>query len=66
MVCAEGARFILVEAERPYFQSSADCTTGTIDDQTCSRGYKRSREGGEAPKSLYWVGSGDKGYKMES
>jgi ATP sulfurylase len=31
---------------------------GTIDDQTRSRGYKRLREGGEAPKSLYQGGSG--------
>jgi hypothetical protein len=30
----------------------------TIDDQTHSRGYKRLREGGEAPKSLFWGGSG--------
>jgi hypothetical protein len=39
-VSAEGARFILVRAECPYFQSSMACATGTIDDQTCSRGYK--------------------------
>jgi hypothetical protein len=43
-VCAEGARFILVWAERPYFQSLMAYATGTIDDQTCSRDYKRSRE----------------------
>jgi hypothetical protein len=45
--------FILVRTERSYFQSS-----GTIIDQTCSRGYKRLREGEEAPKSLYRDGSG--------
>jgi hypothetical protein len=52
----EDARFILVRAERPYFQSSVACATDTIDDQTRSMGYKWSREGGEAPKSLYWGG----------
>jgi hypothetical protein len=31
------------------------CATGTIDNQTRSKGYKRLREGGEAPKSLYRV-----------
>jgi hypothetical protein len=38
MVCAEGARFILVRAERPYILSSVACATGTIGDQTRSRG----------------------------
>jgi hypothetical protein len=42
----EGTRFILVRAERPYFQSSVACTNNTIDDQTRSRGYKWSRERG--------------------
>jgi hypothetical protein len=50
--------FILVRAERPYFQSSVACATGIIDDQTRSRGYKQLREGGEVPKSLYRGGSG--------
>jgi hypothetical protein len=57
-VCTEGARFILVRVECPYVQSSVACATGTIDDQTRSRGYKWSREGGEAHKSLYRGGSG--------
>jgi hypothetical protein len=48
-VCADAARFILVRAERPYIQASLACATDTIDDQTCSRGYKQSREGEEAP-----------------
>jgi hypothetical protein len=33
-VCAVDARFILVQAERLYFQSSATCVTDTIDDQS--------------------------------
>jgi hypothetical protein len=37
--------FLLVRAERPYFQSLVACSTDTINDQTCSRGYKRLREG---------------------
>jgi hypothetical protein len=53
----QGPRFILVQVERPYFQSSVACTTGTIDDQTRSRGYKQLREG-EAPRSLYRGRSG--------
>jgi hypothetical protein len=57
-VCAEGARFVLVRAERPYFQSSVACSTGIIDDQTRSRGYQLSREEAEAPRSLYRGGSG--------
>jgi hypothetical protein len=54
----KGTIFILVRAERPYFHSSVAYATSTIDDQTRSRGYKHSREGGEAPKSLYRGGSG--------
>jgi hypothetical protein len=54
----EGAMFILVRAECPYFSSFVACTTNTIDDQTRSRGYKRLSEGGETPKSLYRGGSG--------
>jgi hypothetical protein len=34
------------------------CATGTIDDQTRSKDYKRLRDGGEAPNSLYRGGSG--------
>jgi hypothetical protein len=45
-----GARFILVRAERPYFQSSATCVTPLMI-KTRSRDYKRAREGLEAPKS---------------
>jgi hypothetical protein len=37
---ALAARFILVRAGRPYFQSLVACTIDTIDDQTCNRGYK--------------------------
>jgi hypothetical protein len=54
----KGARFILVRSGRPYFQSSVVCATSTIYDQTRSRGYKRLREGGEVPMSLYRGGSG--------
>jgi hypothetical protein len=54
-MCAKDTRFILVRTECPYFQSSVACTTGTIDDQTRNRGYKQSREGGEAPRSLIKV-----------
>jgi hypothetical protein len=43
----EGARIILVWAECPYFQSSVACISGTMDDQTHSRGYKQPREVGE-------------------
>jgi hypothetical protein len=57
-VCTEGARFILVRVERPYFQPSVVYATGTINDQTRSKGYKWLREDGEAPKSLYQGGSG--------
>jgi hypothetical protein len=51
-VCIEGVRFILVWAERPCFESSVACANDTIDDQTRTRGYKRLREGGVAPKYL--------------
>jgi hypothetical protein len=54
-VCPGGARFILIWAEHPYFQSSVAYATGIIDDQTRSRSYKQSREGGEAPRSLIGV-----------
>jgi hypothetical protein len=33
-VCTVGVKFILVRAERPYFQSSAARVIGTIDDQS--------------------------------
>jgi hypothetical protein len=33
-VCAVGARFILIRAERHYIQSSVAYATGTIDDQS--------------------------------
>jgi hypothetical protein len=65
-LCAEGARFILVQAERPYFQSLMACTTDTIDDQTRSRGYKQSKEGGEAPKFLIRMEVELRSYKVES
>jgi hypothetical protein len=39
------------------FQSSVAYAIGIIDDQTRSGGYKRLKEGGEAPKSLYRRGS---------
>jgi hypothetical protein len=48
----KGTIFILVRVERPYFQSSVAYATSTIDDQTRSRGYKHSREGGEAKSRL--------------
>jgi hypothetical protein len=51
-VCAVGTRSILVRVKHPYIQPSAACATGTIANNACSRGYKREREGGEAPKSL--------------
>jgi hypothetical protein len=54
-MCAEGARFILVWVEHPYVHSSVSCATDTIDDQTRCRGYKESRGGGEAPRSLIGV-----------
>jgi hypothetical protein len=54
----DGARFRLVWVECPYFQSLMACAIDTIYDQTRSRGYKRLREGGEAPMSLYRGGSG--------
>jgi hypothetical protein len=57
-VCIEDGRFILVRTERPYFQSSVAGATDVVDDQTRSRGYKRFRDGGETPKSLYRGGSG--------
>jgi hypothetical protein len=50
MVCSVDARFILVRAKRPYIQSSAAHATDTLMLNTCSRGYKLTREGG-APKS---------------
>jgi hypothetical protein len=56
MVCSVGARFILVRAERPYFQSSVVCTTDTLILNARSRGLKRTREEG-VPKSLCVVGS---------
>jgi hypothetical protein len=65
-VCAEGVRFILVRAECPYFQSSVACATGSIDDQTHSRGYKNSREGGEDPRSLIRVKVDLRSCKVES
>jgi hypothetical protein len=65
-VCIEGARFILVWAECLYFQLSVACTTITIDDQTRSRGYKQSREGGEAPRSLIGVEVELRSCKVES
>jgi hypothetical protein len=54
-MCVEGTKFILVRAEHPYIQSSVACATGSIDDQTPSRGYKQSREGAEAPRPLIGV-----------
>jgi hypothetical protein len=54
-VYAEGVRFILVQTECPYFQSSVASATGTNDDQTHSRGYKQSRVGGEDHRSLIGV-----------
>jgi hypothetical protein len=33
ILCVIGARFILVQAEHNYFQSSVAYATGTIDDQ---------------------------------
>ena len=66
MVCSMDARFILVRVERPYIQSSVACATDTIDDQTRSRGYKQSREGGEAPRSLIRVEVELRSYKVES
>jgi hypothetical protein len=50
-----GTRFILVRAECPYIQSSAACATARLMIKARSRGYKRAREGGEAPKSLIVV-----------
>jgi hypothetical protein len=61
-----GTRFILVRAEHPYFQSLVACATGTINDQTCNRGYKQSREGGEAPRSIVKVEVELRSYKVES
>jgi hypothetical protein len=52
MVCAVGARFILVRAKCHHIQSLGACATNTIVDHAYSRGYKRAREGGEAPKFL--------------
>jgi hypothetical protein len=66
MVCAEGTRFILVRAKRPYIQSLVAYAFNTIDDQTCIRGYKQSREGGEAPRSLISVEVELRSYKVES
>jgi hypothetical protein len=62
----EGARFILVQIECSYFQSLVACGIGTIDDQTYSRGYKKSREVGEAPISLIRVKVELRNYKVES
>jgi hypothetical protein len=42
------------------------CTTDTIDDQTRSRGYKQSKEGGEAPKFLIRMEVELRSYKVES
>jgi hypothetical protein len=39
--------------ERPYFQSSVVLATGTVNDQTRSRGSKWLRDEGETSKSLY-------------
>jgi hypothetical protein len=50
-----GRKIILVLAECPYIQSLVACATCTINDQTHSRGYKQSRKGGEAPRSLIGV-----------
>jgi hypothetical protein len=65
-VCAEGTIFILVRVECPYFQSSVACATDTIDDQTRSRGYKQTRKGGEASKSLIEVEVELRSCKVES
>jgi hypothetical protein len=51
MVCLVGARFILVQEERPYIYSSMARATNTLLLNARSRGYKRAREGG-TPKSL--------------
>jgi hypothetical protein len=47
-VCAVGARFILVQIERPYFQSSAAYATSTNDDRNHSRGYQVGERGRSA------------------
>jgi hypothetical protein len=49
-----------------YSQSSMTCTTDIIDDQTCSRGYKQSRKGGEARRSLIEVKVGLRSLEVES
>jgi hypothetical protein len=43
MVCSMGTRFILVRAERPYFQSLMARTTDILLLIACSRGYKQVR-----------------------
>jgi hypothetical protein len=45
MVYSVDARFILVQAEHPYFQSSVARATGTLLLITRNRDYKRAREG---------------------
>jgi hypothetical protein len=48
------AKFILVRAGHPYFQSSVVWATGSLLFNALSREYKRS-EKGRVPKSI-WVG----------
>jgi hypothetical protein len=55
-----GARFILVQAERPHIQSSVACATDT---KLIVGVTSKAREGGEAPKSLF---RGPDGYKVKS
>jgi hypothetical protein len=47
-----GTRFILVEAERPYIQSSTIGISTPLMVKARSRGYKWMREGRKAPKPL--------------
>jgi hypothetical protein len=62
-VCSVRVRFILVRAERTYFQSSAFALPAPLMIKAHSKGYKRTREGGEVPESLIRRRGG---YKVES
>jgi hypothetical protein len=61
-----GARFRLVRAKCPYFQSSVASATSIIDYQTRSRGYKPSRQGGEALRSIIGLEVELRSFKVES
>jgi hypothetical protein len=61
-----GGRKVYTGSGRMSLFLVIDGLRGTTDDQTCSRGYKQSREGGEAPRCLVGVEVELRSYKVES